>query len=135
MPAREAFKTGSEIAREMGYEIPDRNQSSGQVSLIENRIMLNELPEDLPADPVTVIKGPPRMGKTHWAAKQLVKAGSGNYFSHRHSIVGHAIEASARRWAEMRYGWRVRISPGMCRQRETQIAPTASFAPWTSIVT
>lgn len=110
------FRQVLEIAKKMGYEIPDRTQSNGQVSLIENRIVLNELPEDLPAEPVTVIKGPPRIGKTHWAAKQLVKAGSGNYITHRHSIVGHAIEAFRKEGGRNAVVLEGKYRLGMCRK-------------------
>ena len=87
------FRQVLDIARDLGYKIPDRSQSLGQVDLIENRILVHKLPEDLPTEQVIVAKGPPRIGKTYWAAKQLVKAGEGNYITHRHSIVKHAIEA------------------------------------------
>ena len=110
------FRQVLEIARELGYEIPDRIGSSGQVNLIENRITLNELPEDLLDEPVTVIKGPPRIGKTHWAARELVKAGSGNYFSHRHSIVKHAIEAFRKEGGKYAVWLEGKYRPGMCRK-------------------
>jgi hypothetical protein len=86
------FRQVLKIARGLGYEIPDQKQSRGQVNLIENRIVVNKLPEDLPTEPIIVTKGPPRIGKTYWATTQLIKAGEGNYITHRHSIVKHAIE-------------------------------------------
>jgi len=40
---------------------------------------------------ITIVKAPPRTGKTHWCIERLVEAGSGNYVTHRHSIVEHAL--------------------------------------------
>ncbi len=79
------------IVKELGYKIQDKPQA-GQFEAIEKRIQSDTLPEDLPPDQVVVIKGPPRIGKTHWAVWQLLKAGSGNYITHNHAIASHALD-------------------------------------------
>ncbi len=53
---------------------------------------LETLPDELPDKKYILIKGNPRIGKTRWAVKQLLKAPNGIYVSHRHTITRHAIE-------------------------------------------
>ena len=90
----EKYKKVRAIAIELGYKIQE-NQQAGQFEAIEKRIKRDTLPEDLPPDQVVVIKGPPRIGKTYWSVKQLIKAGSGNYITHNHSTASHALHIFA----------------------------------------
>jgi len=53
--------------------------------------LLNSLPENLPEWIFTLIRGNPRIGKTHWSIIQLLKRPHGVFLSHRHSILWHAI--------------------------------------------
>jgi hypothetical protein len=112
----ELFKQVLDIARGRGYDIPDLRRSCNQVRIIENRIMLKELPEELPLDPVVVVKGPPRIGKTHWSVKQLLKAGSGNYITHTHSIVTHALHIFEKEGGQSAVHLEGKNRPGMCRK-------------------
>jgi hypothetical protein len=115
----ELFKQVLDIARGRGYDIPDLRRSYNQVRIIENRIMLEELPEELPLDPVVVVKGPPRIGKTHWGVEQLHKAGSGNYITHAHSIVAHALHIFEKKCGQSAVHLEGRSRPGMCRRDKT----------------
>lgn len=40
---------------------------------------------------IILIRAPPRIGKTRWCVQRLVEVGEGNYITHRHSIVEHAL--------------------------------------------
>ena len=55
------------------------------------RISITELPEKLPDKRYVLVRGIPRSGKTRWSVLQLIKAVSGIFVSHRHSITRHAI--------------------------------------------
>ncbi len=125
---RELFRQVLDVARGLGYKIPARSQSLGQIDLIENRIIVDKLPEDLPTEPIIVIKGPPRIGKTYWAAKQLVKAREGNYISHRHSIVQHAIEAFRKQGGQYAVWLEGKHRRGMCR-KELPNCSNCEFCP------
>ena len=124
----EPFRRVLDVARELGYKIPARSQSLGQIDLIENRIIVDKLPEDLPTEPIIVIKGPPRIGKTYWAAKQLVKAREGNYITHRHSIVQHAIEAFRNEGGQYAVWLEGKHRRGMCR-KERPNCSNCEFCP------
>jgi len=124
----ELFWRVLDVARELGYKPPARSQSSGQIDLIENRIIVDKLPEDLPTEPIIVIKGPPRIGKTYWAAKQLVKAREGNYITHRHSIVQHAIEAFRKEGGQYAVWLEGKHRQGMCR-KERPNCSNCEFCP------
>ena len=89
-----------ESAIEDGFEIPDEildryrgNQTrTTNFEIIPSRKELVTLPDDLPAEKAVVVKGPPRIGKTHWAMGQLLKWGSGTYLTHNYAIIDHALE-------------------------------------------
>jgi hypothetical protein len=105
-----------DIARDLGYEIPDLRQSSSQVRIIEKRIVMDELPDNLPPEPIVVIKGPPRIGKTHWATEQLIKTGSGVYVSHNHSIIEHAFKIFKKNGGKSAVWLKGKSREGMCRK-------------------
>lgn len=111
----EKFRQVLEIAYKRGYKMPDLRRLNNQDRIIENRIVLEELPEDLPSEPIVVIEGPPRIGKTRCADRQLIKAGSGNYISHRHSIVLHAIDTFRKEGGRNAVLLEGKHRPGMCR--------------------
>ena len=111
------FNQVLDIARGRGYKIPDLRRSNNQLRIIKNRIILGELPEDLPVEPVVVVEGPPRIGKTHWSIKQLIKAGQGNYITHRHSIVKHAIEAFRKEGGQYGIWLEGKHRKDMCRKK------------------
>ena len=75
-----------------------------------------------------MIKGPPRIGKTYWAARQLVKAREGNYISHRHSIVKHAIEAFRNEGGQYAVWLEGKHRRGMCR-KERPNCSNCDFCP------
>lgn len=112
----ELFKQVLDIAREQGYQIPDHRQSGNQFRIIGNRIELDGLPEVLPAEPVVVVKGPPRIGKTHWSIKQLIKGRQGNYITHRHSIVQHAIETFRKQGGQYAVWLEGKHRKGLCKK-------------------
>ena len=68
----ENYKQAIEEASRMGYNISVPRRSLEQLYIIDNRIILEDLPEELPLDQVVVVKGPPRIGKTHWSIRQLI---------------------------------------------------------------
>ena len=116
------FNQVLDIARDRGYEIPDFRQSSNQVRIIENRIVLEELPEAIPSGPVIVLKGPPRIGKTHRSIKYLIRAGQGNYITHRHSIVQHAVDTFRKESGQYAVWLEGKHRPGMCRKEAPNCA-------------
>jgi hypothetical protein len=67
--------------------------------ILENQITkikkvdADELPVEIPiAHRWTLLKAPPRLGKTHRAMEWLAKNGGGVYCTNRHEIISHAIE-------------------------------------------
>ena len=119
---RGVFKQVLEIARDRGYDIPNLRTSGNQVRIIDHRIVLNKLPEDLPLDQVVIVKGPPRIGKTHWSVKQLLKAGSGNYITHTHSIAVHALRIFEKEGGQSAVHLEGKNRPGMCRRNRLDCA-------------
>lgn len=67
---------------------------------------------------VTLIEAPPRIGKTRWAVMEMIKHGEGNYITHRHSIVKHAVRIAKENG--IRGGVTVvgLNQPGACRTNE-----------------
>jgi hypothetical protein len=117
-----------ERAKALGYEINKNRQSNGQFEAIEKRIKSDILPEDLPPDRVIIFKGPPRIGKTHWAVKQVIKAGSGIYITHNHSIISHALHDFKKQGGRSAVHLEGKSRPGMCRKqaincRECEFCP------------
>lgn len=87
----ERFKEVVDLAKQRGFDVSIKRQR-GTFQLIKERTITDKLPEDLPPNPIIILEAPPRSGKTHWSIRQLLKAKSGNYITHKHSIVAHAIE-------------------------------------------
>jgi hypothetical protein len=117
-----------ERAKGLGYEINKNRQPDGQFEAIEKRFKSNILPENLPPDRVLVIKAPPRIGKTHDAVKQEIKAGSGIYITHNHSIVSHALHDFKKQGGRSAVHLEGKSRPGMCRKqaidcRECEFCP------------
>lgn len=54
--------------------------------------VVKELPKRCPDEGLTVIKAPPRTGKTHTIVTWMKQTGSANYFTHRHAIIEHAVK-------------------------------------------
>ena len=83
--------------------------------VIIEREKVQELPINCPDDACTVIKAPPRSGKTHTVVRWMRNRGEGNYITHRHAIIAHAVkifkELGGRRavWIEGKK------QKGMCR--------------------
>ncbi len=95
------FAVAKEWAEEHGYNFPEfdeifdkKQDHTTDIKLIDDgkRITLDDLPDELPEATITLIKGLPRIGKSHWAIKQLVKAKTGAYATNKHTIVGHVAE-------------------------------------------
>ena len=97
----EKFREAVEAAIDDGFEIPDdllerylpgSSSHNTSAEIVGKRIDATTLPDDISEGKVIGIRGPPRIGKTHWSVKQLVKWGSGNYITHRYSIISHAVK-------------------------------------------
>jgi hypothetical protein len=69
-------------------EVPVNNRPP--LTLIP-RVMMEALPEILADIKYLLIRGTPRIGKTHWGVEQLLEFPHGTYVSHRHTILLHAI--------------------------------------------
>ncbi|MCD6130819.1 MAG: hypothetical protein J7J61_01760 [Candidatus Hydrothermae bacterium] len=111
--------------RKRGYKIPRlriKPKKKPKFTLAD-RIEVESMPDDLPdADVISIVK-PPRVGEkggTYYAVKQMLKANSANYITHRHQGCEHAIEimqkldpeATAVVWIEGKY------REGMCATGE-----------------
>lgn len=57
-----------------------------------DREFVDEIPKKIPDGPMTLLVAPPRTGKTHAVVQWLERNGSGNYITHNHAIVEHAIK-------------------------------------------
>lgn len=86
-----------------------------ELELDIKRQLVNELPEYPPEARVTALVGAPRNKKTHTTVRWLKNSLEGNYFTSKHSIVGHAIKV-AREMGMQGVVWIVGMSqPGACR--------------------
>lgn len=106
-------------ARKLGYTIPEPRKSGSQVNVIENRILCETLPEDLPTESNEIVEGPPRIGKTRWGVNQMKKAGSGNYITHSHPIAAHAVRIFEELGGVSAVHLEGKARPGMCRKQGT----------------
>ncbi len=55
---------------------------------------LASIPRKIPDGDMIVLIAPPRTGKTHAVVQWLKDSGNGNYITHTHAIVEHAIKAN-----------------------------------------
>lgn len=80
-------------AIDLGFKVPSMRPKVTKCSRIaEHRIIVDDMPDELPDNQVVLIRGPPRIGKTYRLMEELIKAGEGNYITTRHSIIGHALK-------------------------------------------
>ena len=95
------FWDAVDAAIEDGFEIPDEiiekylpgsGHYNTSAKIVEERYESNTLPDDLPRNKVIIIRGPPRIGKSHKLVQQLVKWRGGNYITHRYAIIEHAVK-------------------------------------------
>jgi len=119
------FWEAVEAALEDGHEIPDEvlerylpgaHSHETCAEIVEQRTEYEELPDDLPDGKTTCVRGPPRIGKSHWSVKQLVKNESGNYLTHRYSIVEHAIKIFRDLGGKCAVVVEGKSRPGVCRK-------------------
>ena len=89
---KSAIKDGFEIPDEILDKYRGYQPHTTNFEIVPNRKELETLPDDLPAEKVVVVKGPPRIGKTYWVISQLIKWGSGTYLTHNYAIIDHALE-------------------------------------------
>lgn len=93
-----------------------------------NRLLLQTIPTDMPPDGVTGLRASPRRGKTHHAAGWMVQMGEGNFITHRHAIIKHAIRSFKEQGGRDFIWVEGRGQPGMCRlKRSTCVG--CSFKP------
>ncbi len=84
-----------------------------------DREVVKTIPRQIPNGDMVVLIAPPRTGKTHAVVQWLRDNGTGNYITHTHAIVEHAIKI-ARELEMTGVVWVVGMSqPGACRQTET----------------
>lgn len=129
--ARKGCLTGDKFweavaaALDDGHEIPDEvlarylpgaGEHNTSAELINNRIDADELPEELPEGKVNTVRGPPRIGKSHWSIKQLIKWGIGNYLTHRYSIIEHAVKIFKELGGKSAVVVEGKGRPGVCRR-------------------
>jgi hypothetical protein len=75
---------------------------------------IKEIPHRIPHGPMIVLRAPPRTGKSHAAVQWLDQMGEGNYVTHKHAIVEHAIRI-AREMKMEGVVWLIGImQPGAC---------------------
>lgn len=119
------FREAVAAAINDGHEIPDEilekylpgaGEHDTSIKIINNRIDADELPEELPEGKVNAIRGPPRIGKSHWSIKQLIKWGTGNYLTHRYSIIEHAVKIFKELGGKSAVVVEGKGRPGMCRK-------------------
>ena len=60
--------------------------------ILMDREVLAEIPRIIPDGDMVVLVAPPRTGKTHRVVQWLADTGTGNYITHTHAIVEHAIK-------------------------------------------
>ena len=76
---------------------------------------VDEIPNEIPDGYVIELVAPPRTGKTHKVVVWLKKFGEGNYITHTHAVVEHAIKI-AREIGMVGAVWVVGMNqPGACR--------------------
>lgn len=104
-------------------------QRAEELGLIEERVIdapiteihleteeLETIPRETPGGEMIVLIAPPRTGKTHSVVQWLADNGSGNYITHTHAIVEHAVKIA--RELHMRgVVWMIGMKqPGACIQ-------------------
>lgn len=57
-----------------------------------DREIVETIPREIPSGDMVLVEAPPRTGKTHNVVGWLNRNGSGNYITHTHAIVEHAIK-------------------------------------------
>lgn len=57
-----------------------------------DREIIEKIPTEIPEGDMILLVAPPRTGKTHTVINWLKKYGNGNYITHTHAIVEHAIK-------------------------------------------
>jgi hypothetical protein len=128
--ARKGCLTGDKFweavtaAQDDGHEIPDEilekylpgaGEHDTSIEIVDNRIDADELPKELPGSKVIAIRGPPRIGKSHWSITQLIKWGTGNYLTHRYSVIEHAVKIFKELGGKSSVVVEGKGRPGMCR--------------------
>jgi hypothetical protein len=84
--------------------------------ILMDREVLVEIPRKIPDGEMVVLVAPPRTGKTHRVVQWLDDNGTGNYITHTHANVEHAIKI-AKELRMQSVVWLVGMNqPGACRQ-------------------
>lgn len=121
------FKKVLEAVEKMGYDTGRNEPTTNQphVPLAPptysnlKKTIIEKLPTNINFDGETkiiVLKAKPRTGKTHATVQMLKNAGEGNYITHNHAIINHAITifkeigGTGAVWMEGKY------QDGMCRE-------------------
>jgi hypothetical protein len=121
-------------AKGLGYEIIKNRQPDGQFEAIEKRIKSKILPEDFPPDSILVIKAPPRIGKTHYAMKQEIRACSGIYITHNHSIASHALHDFRKQVGQIAVHLEGKSRIGMCRKQAINCRECEFLVPTSKMI-
>lgn len=98
------------------HKIDAKEESLNQVDQSEiNHILIDSIPDQGPRTGVTHLKASPRSRKTHNAIKWMALSGSGNYFTHNHAVVAHALRIFTKLHGVSAVWLEGMRQPGMCR--------------------
>lgn len=83
-----------EIAENLGYDIrrPPKVAVPPPKIISGESVVVDELPDDLPSTEITVLDGPPRSKKTHWAVQQGIRQRTTTFYAATHSVLEHQIK-------------------------------------------
>jgi hypothetical protein len=124
----EEFKKFLELARpiiqKMGYSLPKIGLTKTKVEIIKERQRLDRLPEKLPENSCVILSAPPRIGKSHFAAKLLAER-CGVYSAGRHAILEHEAKIYAKLGGKK--GVRLEGKKRICRTRSRRCSECQLF--------
>jgi hypothetical protein len=90
--SRQQTREVMQKAEQMGL-LEEKETIDAPIAEIElDREIVDKIPRKIPNGDLVVLMAPPRTGKTHTVVQWLADNGSGNYITHTHAIVEHAIK-------------------------------------------
>lgn len=113
---KQQYRDVMQRATELGL-LEERSIEAPIAKIELEREELKEIPREVPEGNAIALIAPPRTGKTHRVVLWMKDTGNGNYITHTHAIVEHAVKIAKE--AGITGGvWLVGIKqPGACRQR------------------
>lgn len=105
------------VEKAIAYAVTNEAKKGTRNFRLTNRVEVKEMPNSIPEGVTCIIK-PPRVGHrggTHYSVGQLTKFGTGNYVTHRHQGVEHALSIFKKLNPEARAIWlEGKSREGMC---------------------